>query len=302
MNCAYEYDRFQGVFVAFYGCYDQSGNISAAQVRRLVKRYKEAGVKGLYLTGSSGECILQTVEERNRIVEAVMEENSGAMTIIAHTGAATTSDSVALSAFASKMRVDAISSIPNVYYQIPEPAIEAHWDRMMEAAELPFIIYNIPSTTGYNLSMSLFRKMIAKDYVMGIKNTTPSSAQINQYRRAAGERFVIFNGPDNQLLAGLLMGATGGIGGTYGCMPELYVKLYAAYEKGDYALAMDWQNRINAIIDMMQQFPYTTGLSVARSIAQARGMEIGAVRAPILPVEAEDPAIQKAAGMIEGWL
>jgi len=302
MRCDYDYSRFQGVFVAFYACYDQNGEIDVKKVRELVRKYRKAGVKGLYLTGSSGECILQSVEERNRIVENVVEENGGEMTIIVHTGAASTRDSLNLSRFAAKMDVDAISSIPNVYYQIPEPAIEAHWTRMIEAAEKPFIIYNIPSTTGYNLSLALFRKMIEKDYVIGIKNTTPSSAQINQYRRTAGDKFVIFNGPDNQLLAGLMLGATGGIGGTYGCMPELYVKLYSAYEQGNYEEAVAWQNRINGVIDMMQKFSYTTGLSAARSIAQARGFDIGTVRAPILPVPTDDPIIQRAVSEIERWI
>ncbi len=140
-------------------------------------------VNGLYLTGSSGESFLQTKEERKLKVESVMEEVGNKLTVIVHTGSASTREAVELSKYAKEMGAHAISAVPNVYYTVPEACIENHWDMMIKAAKLPFIIYNIPQTTGYNISMNLFKKMVEKDYVIEIKNTSASAAQINMFRR-----------------------------------------------------------------------------------------------------------------------
>ena len=76
--------KYQGIFPAFYACYEDNGPVSPARTRALAKYLLEKGVKGLYVGGSSGECIYQGVEERKTILENVMAEVGGKMTIIAH--------------------------------------------------------------------------------------------------------------------------------------------------------------------------------------------------------------------------
>ena len=179
--------------------------------------------------------------------------------------------------------------------------IEEYWDAMIEAAKIPFFIYNIPSTTGYNISMSLFEKMIGKPYVAGIKTTSPNSALISRMKRSGGEKTLIFNGEDAQLLAGLSMGATGGIGGTYGAMPELYVNIYRAFCEGDMEKALLWQNRADTAL-MHGRVSWSPGVASMKAILNARGMDCGGVRAPFKFVPADTPVIREAADMIESWL
>lgn len=93
------------------------------------------------------------------MLEAVMSEAKGKVTVIAHVGANSTVESVRLSKHASKLGVDAISSIPCVYYRFSDEAIKNHWNSMIDATDLPFIIYHIPQTTRFNLSLSLFQEM-----------------------------------------------------------------------------------------------------------------------------------------------
>lgn len=294
-------DKFKGVFVAFYACYDDQGNVCPEKIKKLAKWYVEKGVNGLYLTGSSGEGMLLSKEERMQTVEAVMEAVGGKTTVIVHVGAPSTADSCALAAQAAKAGADAISSVPNIYYPLPENCIEDYWDAMIDAAKIPFFIYNIPATTGYSLSMSLFEKMIKKPYVAGIKTTSPNCALISRMKRAGGEKTLIFNGEDAQLLAGLCMGATGGIGGTYGAMPELYVNLYRAYCEGDMEKALLWQERADTAL-MHGRVCWSTGVSSMKAILNARGMDCGGVRAPFKEVPADTPVIKEAAEMIEAWV
>ncbi|MBE6978806.1 MAG: dihydrodipicolinate synthase family protein [Ruminococcaceae bacterium] len=294
-------EKFKGVFVAFYACYDDDGNVSEGKIKKLANWYVEKGVNGLYLTGSSGEGMMLTKEERMQTVSAVMEAVGGKTTVIAHVGAPSTKESCELAAQAVAAGVDAISSVPNIYYPLPENCIEAYWDAMIDAARIPFFIYNIPSTTGYNISMSLFEKMIKKPYVAGIKTTSPNSSLISRMKRAGGENTLIFNGEDAQLLAGLSMGATGGIGGTYGAMPELYVNIYRAFCEGDMEKALLWQNRADTAL-MHGRVSWSPGVASMKAILNARGMDCGGVRAPFKYVPADEPVIREAADMIEGWL
>ena len=90
---------------------------------------------------------------------------------------------------------------------------------MTKAADLPFFIYNIPGYCHYNLSNALFLRMIENERVAGIKNSSPAASDILRFRQLAGEHFVIFNGPDEQFLAGRMMGANG--------RHRLHLRLYA---------------------------------------------------------------------------
>ena len=294
-------EKFKGVFVALYACYDDEGNICKEKIQNIARWYVEKGVNGLYLTGSSGEGMLLSVQERMETVNAVMEAVGGQITVIAHVAAPSTRESCILAAQAAEAGVDAISSVPNIYYPLPESCIEAYWDAMIDAAKIPFFIYNVPATTGYNISMSLFERMIKKPYVAGIKTTSPNSALISRMKRAGGENTLIFNGEDAQLLAGLSMGATGGIGGTYGAMPELYVNIYRAFREGNMEKALLWQNRADTAL-MHGRVNWSPGVASMKAILNARGMDCGGVRAPFRYVPADTPIIREAAEMIEAWV
>ena len=111
--------KYQGVIPAFYACYDQDGNISVESVKALTRHLISKGVKGVYVGGSSGECIYQHVDERKKVLEAVMEEAKGKLTVIAHVGCNNTADSVELAAHAQSVGADAIASIPRIYFHLP---------------------------------------------------------------------------------------------------------------------------------------------------------------------------------------
>jgi len=97
--------KYQGVIPAFYACYDAEGNISTEGVKALTRHLIAKGVKGVYVGGSSGECIYQHVDERKAVLEAVMSEAKGKLTVIAHVGCNNTADSVELARHAESVGV-----------------------------------------------------------------------------------------------------------------------------------------------------------------------------------------------------
>ncbi len=278
-------ETFGGIYVAMYSAYDESGEVDAERVKKLARYYVGKGIKGLYVGGSSGEGILQTAEERKRTLEAVMAEIRGELKVIVHVGANSTRESEELSRHAELHGADAISAVPAIYYRLSEAAVENHWQRMIDSSRLPFLIYNIPQTTGFQLSTNLLRKLAAQPKVIGVKMSGESTFELQQYKVAGGDDFLVFNGPDEQFLAGRIMGADGGIGGTYGVMPELFVKLNELYANGRVAEAQRLQYDINAVIKKLLAYPSLYG--AAKYILSLRGVETGQPRLPLLPIREE---------------
>ena len=282
----YNKEDLKGIFIAFYACFDKENNISKEATKKLARFYADKGVKGLYVGGSSGEGFLLTVDERKQMLEAVMEEVGQELKIIVHVGAAATRDSIELSKHAEKVGAYALSAVPSVYYGLPERSIELHWKNIMDSADLPFIIYNIPQTTGYSLSNNLLKKMLTYPKVVGIKNSSMSTFDIQRFKAIGGEDLLVFNGPDEQYISGRIMGADSGIGGTYGVMPELFLKAEKYFSSGNINKAQELQFVINDIIVDLLSFPSLYG--AAKEIVKMRGIDIGTTRLPLEPVDEHD--------------
>lgn len=276
--------RFSGVFVAMNSCYGDHGEISTEVVRKYTRFLMDKGVNGLYVCGSTGEGLIQSISERKKVLEAVIAENQGQITIIAHIGAINTNDSVELAKHAEQVGADAISAVPPFYYGYSNKAVKEHWVKIMDSTELPFIIYHIPSTTGFHLGPELFQQMLAHPKMAGVKITTASTYELQQFRALGGEDLLLFNGPDEQFLAGRVMGANAGIGGTYGVMPELFLKIERSYLEGRLEEAQRFQYAVNEIVSRLLKLPIYGAL---KEILKLRGIDCGGVRAPLERVTAE---------------
>lgn len=264
------------------------------------------GVKGVYVGGSSGECIYQHVDERKQVLEAVLEEAKGKLTVIAHVGCNNTADSVELAAHAQQAGADAIASIPPIYFHLPEHAIAEYWNAMSAAApELDFVIYNIPQLAGTALSMNLLKEMLKNPRVIAVKNSSMPVQDIQMFKaegiRQRGENgFVVFNGPDEQFVAGRAIGADGGIGGTYAVMPELYVKMDQLIRENNIADAEELQYKADAIIYKMCEAKGNLYAVMKEILKRMYGLELGSVRRPLPPLAPEDEAVvAEAQKMIE---
>ena len=290
--------KFQGIIPAFYACYDKEGNISSEAVRELTRWFIQKGVKGLYVGGSSGECIYQGKEERKLVLENVMAEAKGKLTIIAHVACNNTADSQELAAHAESLGVDAIASIPPIYFHLPPYAIAKYWNDISAAApNTDFVIYNIPQLAGVSLTVPLLKKMLENPRCIGVKNSSMPTQDIQMWR---DEGAIVFNGPDEQLISGLVMGATGGIGGTYGVMPELYLELYRCVKSGDLAKALDIQNDCCRIIYKMCSAHGNMYAVIKEILRKLGGPDCGSVRAPLAElVENDTPIVNESVAMIQ---
>ena len=175
--------KYQGIIPAFYACYDEKGEIDTGRVEQLTRHLVKKGVKGVYVGGSSGECIYHSVEDRKKTLEHVMREGAGKLTIIAHVACNNTADSMELASHAQSLGVDAIAAIPPIYFHLPEYAIAQYWNDISKAApDTDFIIYNIPQFAGTALSRSLFARMRENSRVIGVKNSSMPVQDIQKFK------------------------------------------------------------------------------------------------------------------------
>ncbi len=288
-------DKYKGIFPAFYACYDSEGGVSTQATKDFVEYLISKGVDGLYVGGSSGECIYLSVEERKQTLEAVMEVAKGRIAIIAHVACNNTKDSQELARHAESLGVDAIAAIPPIYFKLPERAIAKYWNDISDAApNTDFVIYNIPQLAGVSLTLSLFDEMLKNPRVIGVKNSSMPIQDIQMFKRQAAinkKEVVVFNGPDEQFVGGRLIGADGGIGGTYGVMPELFVKLNALLEAGDFENAGKLQNDIDEVIYTMCSANGNMYAVAKAALGKLAGLELGGVRAPLLNLADGDEAV-----------
>lgn len=293
-------DKYKGVIPAFYACYDDEGNISPERVRDLTKYFIKKGVKGVYVNGSSGECIYQSVEDKKIVLENVMEEAKGKLTVIAHVACNNTKDSMELAAHAESLGVDAIAAIPPIYFRLPEYAIAEYWNDISAAApNTDFVIYNIPQLAGVALTPSLFAEMRKNPRVIGVKNSSMPVQDIQIFKQDAGEDYIIFNGPDEQFISGRLIGAEAGIGGTYGAMPDLFLKMDEHFRNGVLDQAQKMQYDINAIIYKMVSGHGNMYAVIKAILRENENLDIGSVRKPLPAlIEEDEQIVKEAASMI----
>ena len=299
-----KYAKYKGIFPAFYACYDNDGNISTQATKDFVEYLIGKGVAGLYVGGSSGECIYLSVEERKQTLEAVMEVAKGRIAIIAHVACNNTKDSQELARHAESLGVDAIAAIPPIYFRLPERAIAKYWNDISDAApNTDFVIYNIPQLAGVALTLSLFDEMLKNPRVIGVKNSSMPIQDIQMFKRQAAinnKEVVVFNGPDEQFVGGRIIGADGGIGGTYGVMPELFVKLNSLIESGDFENAGKLQDDIDEVIYTMCSANGNMYAVAKAALKKLSGLDLGGVRAPLLNLSDEDnDIVEKVVFLVE---
>ena len=267
--------NFRGVIPALLTIFDENEALDEKRTRGFINHLLNKGVNGLYLTGSTGEGFLMTLEERKRIVEIIINEVAGRVPIMAHIGAIGTKNSIELATHAYQAGADAISSVPPFYWRFNEEHIFNYYKDIGEATPLPMIIYNVPlaGILGFNT----IKKLAAIERVKGIKYTATTHHEIALIKEQIGRDFLIYSGCDEMAISGLINGADGIIGSFYNLMPELFIEIYHAIQNNDLVTAKAKQKTAVQIINYSISYDY---FSVMRLGLKWMGVDAGYSRRP----------------------
>ena len=148
--------------------------------------------------------------------------------------------------------------------------------------------------------MKLFEEMRKNPKVIGVKNSSMPVQDIQMFCQAAGKNYIVFNGPDEQFISGRVIGAEGGIGGTYGAMPELFLKMDEYVKAGELGKACEMQYAVNEIIYKMCSAHGNMYAVIKDVLKKNEGLELGGVREPLPSLLDTDSAVvEEAARMIQ---
>ncbi|MFC4307095.1 N-acetylneuraminate lyase [Cohnella boryungensis] len=273
-----KYAHLQGILPALITPYGEDGRISDSLTRKLVRHLISQGVSGFYLSGSTGEGFLQTIEERQTFLEIVMDEVKQEVPVIAHVGAMDTDTAVRLTKHAYEAGATAVSAVTPFYYKHGSEQIKRHYIDIAEAADIPLIAYHFPDMTGSKQSADFYRELSSVDGIIGLKFTSMNTFEMQQIMDVCGEDFLVFNGPDESCLAGLAMGAFGAIGSTYNIMPAKFVELYKLFRQGKLEEARAIQYEVNRVINELLKYDF---IAFEREILRLQGFDTGLPRKPI---------------------
>ena len=242
---------FRGIIPAIVTPFGSDGNFNEDAFSKLTQRLYSAGVDGLYVCGQTGEGMQQSAAQRMRIAEAAVRLSPAGKKVIVHVGARSTRDAIELARHASKHGAHGVSALPpGAAYSFTE--IHNYYADLAVAAEIPLLIYYYPALAPKIESLDQFLELCAIPNVVGLKFTHTDLFTMREIQRRGN---CIMFGFDEMLVAGLLMGADGGIGSIYNLIPEEFVHLHELARVGKWQEALVVQGRVNELIEVVLRFP-----------------------------------------------
>ncbi|MBC8158117.1 MAG: N-acetylneuraminate lyase [Alphaproteobacteria bacterium] len=240
-----------GLYAALATPYTHDDAIDTESLRSLLRFVQSQGLDGVYVGGSTGESLLQTAQERERVLRFVASECREKARFIGHVGALSTKESKKLARVCSDEGYAAVSAIPPVYYPQSKKNVHKYYSEIVDAANgVPLIIYNIPAMSGVKFSTADLSELLSIPNVIGVKQTSLDMHQMEQMHRLFPEKLLL-NGYDESFLAGIVSGAHGGIGSTFNIMGGRYKRIWDLANDGNVKEALSVQSQCNTVIDVL---------------------------------------------------
>jgi len=279
-------DHLKGIFTALLTPFDKAGRVNEKELKKLVAYNIAKGVKGFYVCGSTGESFLISAEERKQIME-IVKNSAPDHTLIAQIGSLNENDAADLARCASRLGYDAVSSVAPFYYKFSFDEIYQYYARLADAAALPMLVYHIPSFSGVNMGVAELSRFLEDDRFVGLKYTSNDFFMLEQCKtRHPGK--IVYNGFDEMFLAGLSMGADGGIGSTYNFMADKFVAIQKLFAEGKLAEAQKIQQEANRIIAVLCKVGV---MQAEKEVLNQLGFDFGCCRHPFSEPTAEQKAL-----------
>ncbi len=282
----FEKNKYEGVFTALLTPFDELDRVNEAELKKLVRFNVQMGVKGFYVCGSTAEAFLMSTDERRRVME-IVKETAPEQTLIAHVGSVNPKEAEELGKYAKALSYDVVSSVAPFYYKYSFEEIKDYYFRLADASELPMLVYHIPAFSGVNFGVKDMAEFLRDDRFIGIKFTSNDFFMLEQCKSAFPDK-IVYNGYDEMFLAGISMGADGGIGSTYNFMADKFVKIRALFAENRVAEAQALQREANRIITILCQIGV---MPAEKEVLGQLGMRFGDCRRPFGKVTEEQKQI-----------
>ena len=267
---------FEGIVPAIITPMNSAGGLNEQAFRDVMEFNIRSGVHGFWIAGGTGESILLSDEENKRIADIASDQNQGRVNNIMHVGAPTTAGAARLAEHAARSGVEAICCIPPFFYQFSDEEIVEHYRTVAAAADLPLFVYNLPSSTGVEITPGLMNKI--RDGVPQLVGLKHSSSNLEAIRVFSDMGLRAFIGSSMRMLPALTIGAAGCVDGPPCAAPELWVELWHGYIAKDLARAEKAQRVASDFAEILVKDGFHANIKAF--ISHRLGIDCGAPRPP----------------------
>jgi 4-hydroxy-tetrahydrodipicolinate synthase len=261
--------------------FDDAG-VNQGVLREFVEFQIQEGTDALIVCGSTGEAAAMSVDEQRVAVETVVETARGRIPVIAGCGGSDTAQVERLARQARDAGADALLLSAPPYNKPPQRGIALHFQRVMDAGQLPAIIYNVPGRTSVNILPATIEELCRDERVIGVKEACGDIAQIAELCRRVANRVIIWSGNDDQVVPIMSLGGRGVISVLGNIAPRDTSRMAHAYLDGDTTTARELQLRylplINALFAESNPIPVKTAV-------RWLGFNAGPLRAPLVEAD-----------------
>ena len=255
---------FKGSFPALVTPF-KNGAVDLETLKQLVEWHIAEGSNGLAPVGTTGESPTLSLTEHEMVVDAVVQAAAGRIPIIAGAGSNNTIDSIRLMQHAHKSGANAALVVTPYYNKPTQQGLAAHFTALHECCDLPIVIYNIPGRSVVDMSPQTMGELAKLPRIIGVKDATGDLARVSQQRITCGEDFMQVSGEDATAHGFNAQGGVGVISVTANVAPKLVSQVQAATLAGDYATALELQDRLMPLHQAIFTEPGLVGVKYAMS-------------------------------------
>lgn len=259
----------------------RDGQFDDAAYRRFVNWQIEEGTHGLVPVGTTGESPTLSHDEHMRVVEACVETAAKRVPVIAGTGSNSTDEAIELSEHAERVGADGVLVVTPYYNKPSQEGLYQHFKAINDAVNIPIVIYNIPGRSIVDMSVETMTRCFKLKNIVGVKDATANLARPSQQRAAMGPEFCQLSGEDATALGFMAHGGVGCISVASNVAPRLCAEFQNACMAGDYRKALELQDRLMPLHDVL--FVETNPGPVKYAVS-ALGLCEPDMRLPMVPV------------------
>ena len=271
---------FVGSGVALVNPFDDRG-VNEPVLRELVRFQLGEGTDALIVNGSTGEAPAMSAAEQRRAVEIVVDEAAKRVPVIAGAGGSDTAAVAGLARGAREAGADALLIAPPPYNKPPQRGILAHFRAVLDAANLPMVVYNVPGRTACNILPETMEMLAEDDRIVGVKEASGDISQVAEVCRRLADRVAIYSGNDDQIVPLMSLGGVGVISVLANAAPRDTARMAHAFLEGDVAEARDLQLRYLPLIAAI--FREANPIPIKAAV-EMLGFAVGEPRLPLVPL------------------
>lgn len=256
----------------------RDGMVDEKALKDLVEWHIEEGTHGLVPVGTTGESPTLSHEEHEFVIETVVKTAAGRVPVIAGAGSNNTTEAIRFMQFAEKVGADGALVVTPYYNKPTQRGLIAHFTALADCADLPIIIYNIPSRSVIDMTPATMGTLAEHRNIVGVKDATGDVTRVSKQRASCGKDFVQLTGEDPSALGHAAHGGVGCISVTANVAPRLCAEFQEALMAGDFPKALDYQDRLMPLHEAIFIEPGLVGAKTGLSFLDRCSDE---VRSPI---------------------